>query len=64
MLSRYRGKTKCNSCKGSRLRADADYVKINNKSISEINRMSISDATLFFKSLKLNSEEKKLPKEL
>jgi excinuclease ABC subunit A len=64
MLSRYRGKTKCNSCKGSRLRADADYVKINNKSISEINRMSISDATLFFKSLKLNSEEKKIAKRI
>lgn len=36
MLSRYRGKTKCPSCKGSRLRADASYVKINEKSIVEL----------------------------
>ena len=64
MLSRYRGKTKCNSCHGSRLRADADYVKINNKSISEINRMAISDATLFFKALKLNSEDQKIAKRI
>jgi len=36
MLSRYRGKTKCPSCKGSRLRADATYVKINQKSIVDL----------------------------
>ncbi len=31
MLSRYRGKTKCSECKGSRLRKETNYVKINNK---------------------------------
>ena len=64
MLSRYRGKTKCNSCNGSRLRADADYVKINNHSISEINRMAINDSIQFFKVLKLDSEDQKIAKRI
>ena len=41
MLSRYRGKTKCPDCKGTRLRSDANYVKVNGKSISEIVRMQL-----------------------
>ena len=36
MLSRYRGKTKCNSCKGKRLRIEASYVKINGKTVSDL----------------------------
>ena len=48
MLSRYRGKTACSSCNGNRLRADADYVKVGQKSISDINRMTISDAITIF----------------
>ena len=64
MLSRYRGKTKCPSCSGSRLRKDADYVKINKKSISEINRMTIDDAIIFFKKIKLNENEVKISKRI
>ena len=64
MLSRYRGKTKCPSCSGSRLRKDADYVKINKKSISEINRMTIDDAITFFNKIKLNENEVKISKRI
>ena len=41
MLSRYRGKTKCNSCNGKRLRKEANFVKINNKSITELVELPI-----------------------
>ena len=36
MLSRYRGKTKCNVCKGKRLRVEANYVKINDATITDL----------------------------
>jgi excinuclease ABC subunit A len=54
MLSRYRGKTQCPECRGSRLRKDASYVKIAGKSLSEITLMSISTLIEFFKNLSLN----------
>lgn len=54
MLSRYRGKTLCPDCKGTRLRKDAGYVKIGSKSISNLVIMPISGALTFFKELKLN----------
>lgn len=48
MLARYRGKTVCPECKGTRLRKDANYVQINGKSISEMVLMPISDLQIFF----------------
>jgi len=54
MLSRYRGKTLCPDCKGTRLRKDAGYVKIGGKSISNLVVMPISGVLDFFKELKLN----------
>ncbi len=51
MLSRYRGKTDCSDCKGTRLRKDANYVKIEGKSITDIVLMPIEDALDFFKSI-------------
>ena len=54
MLSRYRGKTLCPDCKGTRLRKDAGYVKIGGKSISTLVVMPISGVLAFFKDLKLN----------
>jgi len=54
MLSRYRGKTLCPDCKGTRLRKDAGYVKIGSKSISTLVVMPISSVLTFFKELKLN----------
>lgn len=60
MLSRYRGRTFCPDCRGSRLRKDASYVKISNHSITDIVLMPISDALYFFSSIKLNDYDKKI----
>ncbi|MEM9390822.1 MAG: excinuclease ABC subunit UvrA [Bacteroidota bacterium] len=57
LLSRYRGRTVCSDCKGTRLRKDASYVKINNTSISELVLMPISRAAAFFNSIKLTAYE-------
>ena len=57
MLSRYRGKTTCRSCKGRRLRKEAEYVKIQNTSISELVDLPISELILFFDNLELNTYE-------
>lgn len=51
MLSRYRGKTLCPDCKGTRLRKDAGYVKIEGKSIIDVVLMPVSDAYNFFQGL-------------
>ena len=64
MLSRYRGKTTCNSCNGTRLRADANYVKVGQKSISDINNMTISNALSYFKNLKLNQTDAQIAKRI
>lgn len=56
MLSRYRGKTTCPDCKGTRLRKDASYVKIDDKSIIDVVLMPVKEALQFFTSL-----ESKLP---
>lgn len=48
MLSRYRGRTDCEDCGGSKLRKDAHYVKIGGKSIAELSGMSIDAAKEFF----------------
>jgi len=50
MLSRYRGKTICPECRGTRLRKDATYVKVAGKSISDMVVMPIADLALFFDS--------------
>lgn len=54
LLSRYRGYTSCNACKGSRLRREALQVKINSSSIHDIVKLSIENALSFFTSLKLS----------
>lgn len=64
MLSRYRGKTVCPDCKGTRLRKDANYVKINSKSISEIVLMPVNESLQFFKNISLNDFEMKVAKRL
>lgn len=57
MLSRYRGKTTCPDCKGTRLRKDAQYVKVSGKDISELVLMPIDELSVFFSSVKLNKTE-------
>ena len=64
MLSRYRGKTKCHVCDGKRLRKEANYVKINNKSISELVAMPIYELKSFFETLELTDNQKKIAKRL
>jgi len=64
MLSRYRGKTDCPECKGTRLRKDASYVKINGKSISDIVLMPLDVALLFFQNLNLSENERKIASRL
>lgn len=64
MLSRYRGKTDCPDCKGSRLRKDATYVKIAGKSITDIVLLPLEEALQFFKGLKLTEQEQLIAKRL
>ena len=64
MLSRYRGKTTCPECKGSRLRQDAAYVKINGKSITDIVLMALDTALEFFRTIELNENDAKIGKRL
>ena len=64
MLSRYRGKTKCSSCNGKRLRTEANYVKVGGASITDLVELSLKDLIEFFKTIKLDSNEKKIAKRL
>ena len=64
MLSRYRGKTKCTSCQGKRLRKETDYVKIEGKDISDLVDLPINEVLSFFKSLSLNASDQKIAKRL
>jgi len=60
MLSRYRGRTNCPDCKGTRLRKDAQYVKISDTSITDIVLLPIEDALSFFEKLKLPTHDQKI----
>lgn len=64
MLSRYRGKTKCPSCEGSRIRKDANYVKIDGHSISEVIVMSANRALEHFSRIQLNEEDRAISERL
>lgn len=61
MLSRYKGRTVCPDCRGTRLRKDAAYVKINGLSISDMVLMPIRDLNILFqKKIKLSESEQKI----
>jgi excinuclease ABC subunit A len=64
MLSRYRGKTKCHSCKGKRLRIEASYVKINSKTVSDLVDLPIKHLVTFFEKIDLDVYEKQIAKRL
>ncbi len=64
MLSRYRGRTTCPDCKGTRLRKDAQYVKINQKSIIDLVLMPIDELAVFFNSLQLSDHEQQIARRL
>ncbi|HEX7367828.1 MAG TPA: excinuclease ABC subunit UvrA, partial [Pelobium sp.] len=64
MLSRYRGKTNCPDCLGSRLRPDAAYVKVAEHSITDLVLMPLKELLPFFESLKLDERDTKIAKRL
>lgn len=64
MLSRYRGKTDCPECKGTRLRKDAAYVKVGGKSIIDLVLMPIDELLEFFKKLTLDANDQIIAKRL
>tara|TARA_B100000768_G_scaffold42271_1_gene41120 strand:+ start:22504 stop:25293 length:2790 start_codon:yes stop_codon:yes gene_type:complete len=64
MLSRYRGKTKCGSCQGKRLRPEANFVKVGGASITDLVELSLKDLREFFKTLKLDAKEQEIAKRL
>ncbi|WP_295769606.1 excinuclease ABC subunit UvrA [uncultured Mucilaginibacter sp.] len=64
ILSRYRGKTTCPDCKGSRLRPDATYVKVGGQSITDIVLMPLDKAQEFFNNLQMEEHDTKIAKRL
>ncbi len=64
MLSRYRGKTRCTTCKGKRLRIEATYVKVGEKTISELVDLPIKNLIDFFNQLQLSEYDTQVAKRL
>ena len=64
MLSRFRGKTTCPDCKGSRIRKDAQYVKIQGQNISELTLKPIKELHAFFKDISLTESENIIAKRI
>ena len=64
LLSRYRGKTKCPTCQGTRLKKEAGYVKKGGKSISELVDLPINELAEFFKQLQLSPHDAEVAKRL
>ena len=57
MLARYRGKTTCPTCHGSRLKKEASYVRVGGKNISELVEMPITQLQEFFRTLTLDAHD-------
>lgn len=64
LLSRYRGKTKCTTCKGKRLRPEAEYVKINGHSITDLVEIPIYELRQFFSEIQWTEHEQQIAKRL
>lgn len=64
LKARYRGKTTCPACHGSRLRDDVEYVKVGGKTITQLVRMSVSELIDFFNNLSLNETDLKISERL
>ena len=64
MLSRYRGKTTCTDCNGKRLRKEANYVQVHNKTISELVTLPLDELSALFNNIKLNKYEENIGKRL
>lgn len=64
MMSRYRGRTTCPTCHGTRLKREASWVKINGMSITDLVEMSISNLHTWFKQLALDDHDAEIGKRL
>ncbi|MBQ4821906.1 excinuclease ABC subunit UvrA [Aquimarina sp. MMG016] len=64
MLSRYRGKTKCNTCKGKRLRQETNYIKVGDATLNDLVELPLNELADFFKKLKLNEYDAAIAKRL
>jgi len=63
-LERFMNSQPCPVCEGSRLKREALFVKLNNRSIRDITRMSIKDSLAFFKALKLTANEQEIARRI
>jgi len=64
MLSRYRGKTRCDVCKGKRLRKETDHVKVGGKNISDLVELPIKKLIPFFEQLELDKHDQQIASRL
>ena len=64
MLARYRGKTTCPKCHGTRLRPEANYVKVGGKNITELVNISVSELLPWVENLELSEHEEKIAKRI
>ena len=64
MLARYRGKTECPVCHGSRLRPEAEYVKVGGRTITELVQMPVKELLPFFLHLQLSEHDAAIAKRL
>ncbi|MBS1643742.1 MAG: excinuclease ABC subunit UvrA [Bacteroidetes bacterium] len=64
LQARYRGRTQCNECGGSRLRKEASYVKINSATIADLMTMPVTDLAQWMQHLKLNKYEQEIGKRI
>ena len=64
LLSRYRGKTSCTACSGTRLRPESAYVKINGKSLSDLVHLPLDEVASFFAETSFTEHEKAIASRL
>jgi len=64
LLSRYRGKTSCAQCVGTRLKDEANYVKIGGKSIGDLLQISLDNLARFFQYLELKAHDLEIAERL
>jgi excinuclease ABC subunit A len=64
MLSRFRGRTTCPDCRGSRLRKDASYVKVAGVSITDLVLMPIQEVLKFFKSIEITEHDRQISRRI
>lgn len=64
MLSRYRGKTQCKVCHGKRLRPESNFIKIGDKTLTDLVELPLNKLSVFFENLKLNEYDTKIAERL